>query len=105
VLAAPFLYSMSEVDAFFSFHSFIKNTCPLYVQSSCEGVHCGLKLMDTCLQIIDPELSRFLKSKDLSAEVYAFPSVMTFSACTAPISEVLKLWDFYLACMHSPLMQ
>ncbi|RKO95140.1 hypothetical protein CAUPRSCDRAFT_9350, partial [Caulochytrium protostelioides] len=29
--------------------------------------------------------------------LFAFPSVMTFSACTPPLSEVLQLWDLLLA--------
>lgn len=44
VLAAPFLYVMPELDAFYSFASLIQNTCPLYVQPALEGVHCGLKV-------------------------------------------------------------
>ena len=38
-----------------------------------------------------------MKSKGLQAEVYAFPSILTFSACTPPLDQVLELWDFLLA--------
>jgi hypothetical protein len=45
VLAAPFLYTMpSELEAFFCFAKFIEECCPLYVQPTLEGVHCGLKV-------------------------------------------------------------
>lgn len=97
VLAAPFLYSMPELDAYFSFASFIQHSCPLYVQPSLEGVHCGIKLFDMCLKHLEPSLHKFLKAKRLEAITYAFPSIMTFSACTQPLSELLKLWDFLLA--------
>ncbi|TPX38484.1 hypothetical protein SeLEV6574_g07765 [Synchytrium endobioticum] len=97
VQAAPFLYVMPELDAFYSFASFIQNTCPLYVQPALEGVHCGLKLMDKCLKVADAELYRFLKSKKLNATVYAFPSIMTFCACTQPLDELCRLWDFLFA--------
>lgn len=74
VLAAPFLYTMpSEVEAFFCFAKFIEESCPLYVQPTLEGVHRGLKLLDRCLKIVDPELFQYLRSKNLSAELYAFP--------------------------------
>ncbi|CAG8680972.1 2283_t:CDS:2, partial [Scutellospora calospora] len=73
VLAAPFLFTMSEIDAFFSFATFIKTCCPLYVTPTLQGVHCGLKLLDQCLQIIDPKLFNYLKLKKLTAEIYAFP--------------------------------
>ncbi|PPQ89500.1 hypothetical protein CVT25_012172 [Psilocybe cyanescens] len=98
VLAAPFLYTMpSEVEAFFCFAKFIEESCPLYVQPTLEGVHSGLKLLDRCLQFVDPELFGYLRSKNLSAEIYAFPSVLTLCACTPPLDQVLQLWDFLLA--------
>ncbi|KAI0341841.1 TBC-domain-containing protein [Trametopsis cervina] len=98
VLAAPFLYTMpSELEAFFCFAKFIEESCPLYVQPTLEGVHRGLKLLDRCLKIVDPEMYSYLRSKNLSAELYAFPSVLTLCACTPPLDEVLQLWDFLLA--------
>ncbi|KAF7782425.1 hypothetical protein Agabi119p4_1801 [Agaricus bisporus var. burnettii] len=98
VLAAPFLYTMpSEVEAFYCFAKFIEECCPLYVQPTLEGVHRGLKLLDRCLKIVDPELYAHLRSKNLSAEIYAFPSVLTLCACTPPLDQVLQLWDFLLA--------
>ncbi|KAF9559884.1 bub2 protein [Agrocybe pediades] len=98
VLAAPFLYTMSsEMEAFFCFAKFIEESCPLYVQPTLEGVHRGLKLLDKCLQFVDPELFGHLRSKNLSAEIYAFPSVLTLCACTPPLDQVLQLWDFLLA--------
>ncbi|KAF9512526.1 hypothetical protein BS47DRAFT_1486202 [Hydnum rufescens UP504] len=98
VLAAPFLYTMpSELEAFYCFATFIEVTCPSYVQPTLEGVHRGLKLLDRCLKIVDPELFSHLRSKNLSAEIYAFPSVLTLCACTPPLQQVLQLWDFLLA--------
>ncbi|KAI6032935.1 TBC-domain-containing protein [Pisolithus orientalis] len=98
VLAAPFLYTMpSELEAFYCFAKFIEEACPLYVQPTLEGVHRGLKLLDRCLQIVDPDLFNYLRMKNLSAEIYAFPSVLTLCACTPPLDQVLQLWDFLLA--------
>jgi len=98
VLAAPFLYTMpSELEAFFCFAKFIEESCPLYVQPTLEGVHRGLRLLDRCLKIVDPELFSYLRSKNLSAELYAFPSILTLCACTPPLDQVLRLWDFLLA--------
>ncbi|KAG0139576.1 hypothetical protein CROQUDRAFT_54508 [Cronartium quercuum f. sp. fusiforme G11] len=98
VLAAPFLYTMkSELEAFYSFTRFIEFHCPLYVQPTLEGVHSGLQLLDECLEIADHELFEYLTSKNLRAEIYAFPSVLTFCACTEPLDEVLQLWDYLLA--------
>ncbi|KAI0317392.1 bub2 protein [Amylostereum chailletii] len=98
VLAAPFLYTMpSELEAFFCFAKFIEESCPLYVQPTLDGVHRGLKLLDRCLKIVDAELYAHLRSKNLSAEIYAFASVLTLCACTPPLDQVLQLWDFLLA--------
>ncbi|KAF8936297.1 hypothetical protein BGZ58_004362 [Dissophora ornata] len=97
VLAAPFLYTMTEVEAFYSYSNLLKYCCPLYVQPALQGVHCGIKLLEECLCKIDPELYDYLKSKRLSAEVYAFPSVLTICACTPPLEQAMQLWDFLLA--------
>ena len=72
------------------------------------------QLLDRCLKFVDPELYGHLRSKNLSAELYAFPcrssshvldkcranselAVLTFCACTPPLDQVLQLWDFLLA--------
>jgi hypothetical protein len=117
VLAAPFLYTMpSEVEAFFCFAKFIEDMCPLYVQPTLEGVHRGLKagcnypilstlhlptrrqLLDRCLKIVDPDLYQHLRSKNLSAELYAFPCSSSHSpnAVTTDIS----CSDLDPMCMH-----
>lgn len=98
VIAAPFLYTCkTEPQAYALFETFLVRDCPLYIRPTLEGVHTGLKLIDLCLEIIDPVLFDSLRSKYLSAELYAFASVLTFSACTPPLSEVLILWDFLFA--------
>ncbi|KAI5305079.1 endoribonuclease ysh1 [Ascosphaera pollenicola] len=98
VLSAPFLYtSRSEVEAYALFTHFITHECPGYIRGAMDGVHKGLKLMDRCLEVIDPELAAHLFSKGLQAEIYAFPSMVTLCACTPPLPEVLHLWDFLFA--------
>lgn len=116
VLAAPLLYTMpSEIEAYQCFSSILRRKCPLYVQKTMEGVHRGLKvrrclprnramaklsghqLLDLCLAVLDEELFKYLMDKGLKAEIYAFPSLLTWSACTPPLQECVKLWDFLLA--------
>ncbi|KAI0843024.1 TBC-domain-containing protein [Hypoxylon sp. FL0890] len=98
VLAAPFLYAArSEVEAFSAFYTLLTKECPGYIRGAMDGVHRGLALVDKVLSIVDPKLSFHLQSKGLSAEIYAFPSVLTLCACTPPLPEVLKHWDFLFA--------
>ncbi|KAL9113384.1 MAG: hypothetical protein Q9227_002425 [Pyrenula ochraceoflavens] len=98
VLSAPFLYAArSETEAFALFHHFITVECPGYIRGAMEGVHRGLSLVDKCLSIVEPKLATFLLDKGMNAELYAFPSVLTFCACTPPLPEVLHLWDFLFA--------
>ncbi|OBT62948.1 hypothetical protein VE03_07641 [Pseudogymnoascus sp. 23342-1-I1] len=98
VLAAPFLYAArSESEAFVAFHRFITHEVPGYVRGAMSGVHKGLALVDKVLSIVDPKLSLYLMSKGMHAELYAFPSVLTLCACTPPLPEVLRLWDFLFA--------
>lgn len=98
VLAAPFLYAArSESEAFVAFHRFITREVPGYITNTMSGVHKGLTLVDKVLAIVDPRLSLYLMSKGMNAELYAFPSVLTLCACTPPLPEVLRLWDFLFA--------
>lgn len=99
VLLAPIAYTCykTEPQAFAILHNLITNQIPLYITPSLSGVHTGLSLVDIVLKIIDPVLSDYLDSKFLKAEIYAFPSVLTLSACTPPLSSILKLWDFLFA--------
>ncbi|KAJ9199757.1 hypothetical protein DTO166G4_5923 [Paecilomyces variotii] len=98
VLCAPFLYAArSEVEAFALFHYFITKECPSYIRGAMDGVHRGLKLVDRCLELVEPKLANYLFSKGMYAELYAFPSVLTLCACTPPLPEVLHLWDFLFA--------
>ncbi|KAK6842133.1 TBC-domain-containing protein [Apiospora arundinis] len=98
VLAAPFLYAArSEAEAFVAFHRLLTKECPAYIRGAMVGVHKGLALVDKVLAIVDARLHIYLVSKGLSAEIYAFPSVLTLCACTPPLPEVLRLWDFLFA--------
>ncbi|KAF2085689.1 TBC-domain-containing protein [Saccharata proteae CBS 121410] len=98
VLAAPFLYAArSEAEAFVAFDRFITKECPGYVRGSMDGVHRGLALVDTVLEIVEPKLYNYLMSKGMKAEIWAFASVLTMCACTPPLPEVLQLWDFLFA--------
>jgi cell cycle arrest protein BUB2 len=98
VLAAPFLYAArSEAEAFVAFYRLLTKECPGYIRGAMDGVHRGLALVDKVLAIVDPKLHLYLVSKGLTAEIYAFPSVLTLCACTPPLPEVLRLWDFLFA--------
>lgn len=98
VLAGPFLYaSRSEVQAFTGFERLITQELPGYVRGSMEGVHKGLVLVDRVLAVVDEKLYAHLMAHNMEARIYAFASVLTMSACTPPLTEVLKLWDFLFA--------
>ncbi|KAI5479649.1 cell cycle arrest protein BUB2 [Pseudohyphozyma bogoriensis] len=98
VLAAPFLFVLpSQIEAYACFCSFIESQAPRYVRPTLEGVHAGLHLVDLCLASLDPTLYTHLLKSHLTAELYAFPSLLTFCAGTPPLEEVLELWDFLLA--------
>ncbi|KAJ4287264.1 CDC16 protein [Kalmusia sp. IMI 367209] len=98
VLCGPFLYAArSEVEAFTGFEKLITQECPGYVRGSMEGVHKGLALVDRVLQVVDEKLYTHLMNNHMEAKIYAFASVLTMCACTPPLPEVLKLWDFLFA--------
>lgn len=95
VLSAPLLYaSRSEAQAYALMTCLLTEHIPTYLSPTMSGVHRGLDLIDRILAEINPNLSSYLLSKSLPAKIYAFPSVTTLCACTPPLPEVLKLWDF-----------
>ncbi|OMH83302.1 Cell division control protein 16 [Zancudomyces culisetae] len=76
----------------------IKQRCPLYATPNLPGVHAGAVLVDEVLSLVDPPLYAHLSSHGITGRIYAFPAVMTISACIPPLNQVLKLWDYFLAC-------
>ncbi|KAJ4459629.1 putative bub2 protein [Paratrimastix pyriformis] len=84
VLAAPFIYVMPEVDAFFCFRRMLLRHCPNYVYPMLEGVHAGVALLDEVLHHCDPQLFAYLASKGLNGQI-SLSSVMTFLGCSPPI--------------------
>lgn len=98
VLMAPLLYSCpSEPMAFQLFSTLCYSLIPTYLDSNLTGVHNGARLLDICLKIIDPKLSKFLSDNLLTAEIYGIPSILTLSSCNKPLDQVCKLWDFMFA--------
>ncbi|GMF07472.1 unnamed protein product [Ambrosiozyma monospora] len=95
ILVGPFAFiSKSEPEAFALFSKLLTKYIPMYVTPNLSGALNGVKLVDLILEYVDPKLFNFLKSKLLTANIYALPSILTLSACTPPLSEVLELWDF-----------
>jgi cell cycle arrest protein BUB2 len=99
VLLAPLLYaSRSETQAYALLNSLLISHIPSYISPTMSGVHAGLDLIDRILALREPHLASFLlTTHNLPAKIYAFPSVLTLCACTPPLPEVLKLWDFLFA--------
>lgn len=99
VLLAPIAFTCykSEPQAFAILHHLVTEQIPLYITPNLDGVHTALTLVDIVLKLIDPVLSEYLDSKFLKAEIYAFPSVLTLCACTPPLKNLIKLWDFLFA--------
>jgi cell cycle arrest protein BUB2 len=98
VVSAPLLYAArSEAQAYALFTALLTNHIPTYLSSAMSGVHAGLELIDKILATIQPKLSQFLLLNGLPAKIYAFAPVLTLCACTPPLPEVLKLWDFLFA--------
>lgn len=64
-----------------------------YVAANLDGVHAGCALVDRVLSAVDPVLFNYLESKFLTANIYAFPLVMSLHACIPPLEEAVKLWD------------
>lgn len=97
VLAAPFLFLMPEVDAYYAFMTLITRHCPRYIASNLDGTHHGCSLVDRVLEILDPELHQHIIEKTLLPEIFAFQFIMTLLANMSPLTEVIKVWDVIFA--------
>ena len=98
VLSAPLLYAArSEAQAYALLTALTTKHVPTYLTSTMSGVHAGLELIDKILAQLQPNLSQHLLKSGLPAKIYAFAPVLTLCACTPPLPEVLKLWDFLFA--------
>lgn len=95
VLAGPFLYvCRSEPQAFTLFYTLLMNHMPRYITPTLHGSMDGVKLVELVLQTVDKKLHDSLSRSISSAKIYALPPVLTLCACTPPLDEVMKLWDF-----------
>ncbi|KTB20507.1 Mitotic check point protein BUB2 [Nakaseomyces glabratus] len=98
VLLAPLLYSCpSEAMAYQLFSTMCKRIIPAYLTRSLAGAQNGARLLDACLWIVDPKLSKYLGDNLLPAEIYGMPSILTLSSCNKPLDQVCRLWDFMFA--------
>ncbi|CAL9727575.1 mitotic check point protein Bub2p [Monosporozyma unispora] len=98
ILLAPLLYTCpSEPMAFKLFSTLCYSIIPTYITHNLIGVANGAKLLDICLKLIDPKLSKFLSDNLLTAEIYGMASILTLSSCNKPLHQVCKLWDFMFA--------
>jgi len=106
--AAPFLYVMPELDAFHCLCKLMKWHCPLYLNArmhNMPGVYKGVSLFGEILDEMDPDLSKYLNSKNMIPETYAFSTVQGMNISLSPYTEWLQLWDVALCLgVHLHLM-
>jgi cell cycle arrest protein BUB2 len=97
VVAAVFLHVMPELDAYFCCEAFVKAHCAYFQRGSVsDALFIGCELVHKCLRDHDPELSdRFVAAK--IPVQFVLSSVMTFSADSPPLREVVLLWDYMFA--------
>lgn len=95
VLVAPLAYvCRSEPQAFALLYRLLMVEMPRYITPTLAGVMDGVRLVDLVLKTVDRRLYEYLDQSMANAKIYALPSVLTLCACTPPLEEVLKLWDF-----------
>lgn len=96
-----------SIEAIIILSPFIRDPipCPILIlrQSDMDDLMTDkLQLLDRCLKIVDSELYDHLRSKNLSAELYAFPCMLLSLIPLVP----LHLSDFYsrphFMRMHTP---
>jgi hypothetical protein len=56
-----------------------------------------VQLADSCLTVLDPELSSHLSSYNLSASIYALPWILTLGSSDPPLTESMAWFDYLFA--------
>jgi len=96
VICGTLLYVLPEVEAFHCFCNLIKDHCMLYMVEDLKGVHNALEILGQILEIVDNELFTYLKLHQYEPP-FLMHAILSLGTSTPPLSEVLKLWDFYMA--------
>jgi len=95
-ICGAFLYVLPEVEAFYCFSTLIKDHCSQYMIEDLPGVHTALDILGQILQLVDSELYDYLKSHQYKPPLLMH-AILSLGTATPPLTEVLKLWDFYMA--------
>lgn len=115
VLLGPFAYIMPELDSYYCMSSLVTVHMPAYVLKNLDGAHRGVKLVDTCLHLLDPTLYSYIIGRIPDLTIFSLKFILTLFSNTQPLDEVLKLWDVLFAfgvhlvvvvmCVHLMLMR
>jgi len=95
-ICGTLLYVLPEVEAFYCFSALITEHCSQYMTEDLPGVHAALDILGQILQLVDSELYDFLKFHQYKPP-FLMHAILSLGTGTPPLTEVLKLWDFYLA--------
>lgn len=97
VLLGPLAYIMPELDCYYCMSSLVSVHLPAYVLKNLDGAHRGVKLVDQCLQLMDPTLYGYIIGKIPDLTIFSLKFILTLFANTQPLDEVLRLWDVLFA--------
>jgi len=96
VLCGTFLYVLPEIEAFYCFYNLMKYRLEQYVIQDLPGAHAALELLTQILKATDPELHAYLHAHSFKPQ-FLLHAILSLGSGTPPLTEVLKLWDLYLA--------
>eukprot|EP00297_Palpitomonas_bilix_P011698 CAMPEP_0113877662 /NCGR_PEP_ID=MMETSP0780_2-20120614/6227_1 /TAXON_ID=652834 /ORGANISM="Palpitomonas bilix" /LENGTH=325 /DNA_ID=CAMNT_0000863997 /DNA_START=57 /DNA_END=1034 /DNA_ORIENTATION=+ /assembly_acc=CAM_ASM_000599 len=97
VVAAPFLYTMPEVDAFFAFTKLVLHHIPLYTEKRIIGAYRGCDLFDDVLKAVDSQLASHLQQRSHQGRIFALKPILSLGAGIPPLDQLLRIWDFLFA--------
>jgi hypothetical protein len=92
-----FCTSCQSSTPIFAVEAFVKAHCAYFQRGSVsDALFVGCELVHKCLRDHDPELCDRLVAAKLPVQ-FVLSSVMTFSADSPPLREVVSLWDYMFA--------
>ncbi|KAL0222132.1 hypothetical protein RCL1_001986 [Eukaryota sp. TZLM3-RCL] len=97
MIASVLVAVLPESAAFYALEALFSNFISSFLFQNFNGVYSAISLVDRVLEFFDSNLYNHLRKSNCDSTLWCFPLVLTLLSIIPPLSEVIKLFDFFLA--------
>jgi hypothetical protein len=92
----PLFYVLEEIVAYYCYCELITRCIPTYNHKAYSGCNAATSIIDQIIVDYFPTLIPMFPHHMLVARTWAFKYILTCCSSFKPVSEALKLWDFFI---------